>query len=68
MIILIIINEYKAYCKNIVFIPYLKTGINNKLLCFYTQAEFAMFEESGHNLQVEEPPALFALIREFLRK
>jgi hypothetical protein len=30
MIILIIINEYKAYCKNIVFIPYLKTDINNK--------------------------------------
>jgi len=27
-----------------------------------------MFEESGHNPQVEEPSALFALIREFLRK
>jgi len=27
-----------------------------------------MFEESGHNPQVEEPSKLFALIREFLRK
>jgi proline iminopeptidase len=37
-----------------------------KLYC--PQAEFVMFEESGHNPQVEEPTALFALIREFLRK
>jgi len=32
------------------------------------QAEFVMFEKSGHNPQVEEPAALFNLIREFLRK
>jgi len=32
------------------------------------QAEFVMFEKSGHNPQVEEPSKLFALIREFLRK
>jgi proline iminopeptidase len=32
------------------------------------QAEFFMFEHSGHNPQVEEPSALFALIRKFLNK
>ena len=32
------------------------------------QAEFAMFERSGHNPQVEEPAKVFALIREFLLK
>jgi proline iminopeptidase len=32
------------------------------------QVEFVMFEESGHNPQVEEPSKLFALIREFFRK
>lgn len=32
------------------------------------QAEFVIFEESGHNPQVEEPTKLFALIREFLNK
>ena len=32
------------------------------------QAEFVMFEESGHNPQVEEPSKLFTLIREFLNK
>jgi len=32
------------------------------------QAEFVMFEESDHNLQLEELSALFALIREFLNK
>ena len=31
------------------------------------QAEFYMFEESGHNPQVEEPLKLFALIRKFLK-
>ena len=35
-----------------------------KIYC--PQAEFYMFERSGHNPQVEEPSALFALIREFL--
>ena len=40
--------------------------VEYKLYC--PQAEFFMFEESGHNPQVEEPSALFALIREFLRK
>ncbi len=32
------------------------------------QAEFVMFEKSGHNPQVEEPSKEFALIREFLAK
>jgi proline iminopeptidase len=32
------------------------------------QAEFVMFEQSGHNPQVEEPSILFDVIREFLRK
>ena len=32
------------------------------------QAKFVMFEHSGHNPQVEEPVALFALIREFLKE
>ena len=31
MIFLIIINEYKACSKNNAFIPYVETGINNKL-------------------------------------
>ena len=40
--------------------------VQYKMYC--PQAEFVMFEESGHNPQVEEPAAPFALIREFLRK
>ena len=32
------------------------------------QAEFVMFEKSGHNPQVEEPEKEFELIREFLSK
>lgn len=32
------------------------------------QAEFVMFERSGHNPQVEEPEATIKLIRDFLRK
>lgn len=32
------------------------------------QAEFVMFEKSGHNPQVEEPEKEFKLIREFLSK
>jgi proline iminopeptidase len=32
------------------------------------QAKFVMFEKSGHNPQVEEPAAMFKLIREFLAK
>jgi proline iminopeptidase len=32
------------------------------------QAQFVMFERSGHNPQVEEPAKEFALIREFLKK
>jgi len=36
-----------------------------KMYC--PQAKFVMFEQSGHNPQVEEPSALFTLIREFLR-
>jgi len=32
------------------------------------QAQFVMFEKSGHNPQVEEPEKEFAIIREFLEK
>ena len=32
------------------------------------QAQFVMFENSGHNPQIEEPAKEFALIREFLNK
>jgi len=32
------------------------------------QAQFVMFEKSGHNPQVEEPEKTFALIDEFLKK
>jgi proline iminopeptidase len=32
------------------------------------QAEFVMFEKSGHNPQVEEPSKLFKVIRKFLAK
>jgi proline iminopeptidase len=38
--------------------------VEYKIYC--PQAEFVMFEYSGHNPQVEEPSKLFALIREFL--
>jgi proline iminopeptidase len=37
-----------------------------KMYC--PQAEFVMFEESGHNPQVEEHTATIALIRKFLNK
>ena len=40
--------------------------IEYKLYC--PQAEFYMFEKSGHNPQVEEQSELFAVIREFLSK
>jgi len=40
--------------------------VQYKMYC--PQAEFFMFEHSGHNPQVEEQSALFALIREFLSK
>jgi len=40
--------------------------VEYKLYC--PQAEFVMFEESGHNPQVEEPSKLFDLIREFLNQ
>jgi proline iminopeptidase len=32
------------------------------------QAQFVMFERSGHNPQVEEPEKLFPLLDQFLRK
>jgi proline iminopeptidase len=32
------------------------------------QAQFVMFEKSGHNPQVEEPEKEFPIIREFLAK
>jgi proline iminopeptidase len=40
--------------------------VEYKIYC--PQAEFVMFEESGHNPQVEEPTKLFASIRNFLKK
>jgi len=40
--------------------------VEYKIYC--PQAEFVMFEESGHNPQVEEPSKLFEVIREFLRE
>jgi len=54
------------YCGhyNRVAVPWMM--VQYKMYC--PQAEFVMFEESGHNPQVEEPTALFALIREFLSK
>jgi len=47
-----------------VAVPWMQ--VQYKMYC--PQAEFFMFEHSGHNPQVEEPSTLFALIREFLRK
>ncbi len=40
--------------------------VEYKMYC--PQAEFVMFEKSGHNPQVEEPSKLFDVIREFLRR
>lgn len=40
--------------------------VKYKMYC--PQAEFVMFERSGHQPQVEEPEATIALIREFLTK
>ena len=45
-----------------VAVPWME--VQYKMYC--PQAKFFMFEESGHNPQVEEPSKLFALIREFL--
>ena len=39
-----------------------------KYKTYCPQAEYVMFEYSGHNPQVEEPEKEFALIREFLEK
>ncbi len=35
---------------------------------FCPQAQYVMFEKSGHNPQVEEPEKLFPILREFLSK
>jgi len=40
--------------------------VEYKMYC--PQAEFVIFEQSGHNPQVEEPSATIALIRDFLGK
>jgi pimeloyl-ACP methyl ester carboxylesterase len=40
--------------------------VKYKVYC--PQAKFFMFEHSGHSPQVEEPEAIFSLIREFLNK
>lgn len=40
----------------------------DKFKGYCPQAKYVMFEESGHNPQVEEPEELFKLIREFLSK
>ncbi len=45
-----------------VAVPYMMVKFKE----YCPQAEFVMFEKSGHNPQVEEPQALFKLIREFL--
>ncbi len=47
-----------------VAVPYMMVKFKE----YCPQAEFVMFEKSGHNPQVEEPQALFKLIREFLSK
>jgi len=47
-----------------VAVPWME--VQYKMYC--PQAEFFMFEHSGHNPQVEEPSKLFALIRKFLSK
>ena len=39
-----------------------------KYKTYCPQAEFVMFEHSGHNPQVEEPQLLFKIIRDFLKK
>ncbi len=39
-----------------------------KYKAYCPQAQFVMFERSGHNPHVEEPSKAFALIREFLSK
>jgi proline iminopeptidase len=38
-----------------------------KYKTYCSQATFVMFERSGHNPQVEEPEALFGLVKNFLR-
>ncbi len=45
-----------------VAVPYMMVKFKE----YCPQAEFVMFEKSGHNPQVEEPQALFKLIRKFL--
>jgi len=47
-----------------VAVPWME--VQYKMYC--PQAEFFMFEHSGHNPQVEEPSKLFALLREFLKE
>lgn len=47
-----------------VAVPYMMVKFKE----YCPQAEFVMLEKSGHNPQVEEPQALFKLIREFLSK
>jgi proline iminopeptidase len=39
-----------------------------KYKTYCPQATFIMFERSGHNPQVEEPQALFGLMRDFLQR
>jgi len=39
-----------------------------KYMEYCPQAKFIMFENSGHNPQVEEPEELFPLLRDFLKK
>ena len=43
-----------------------KMMVKYKTYC--PQAKFVMFENSGHNPQVEEPSELFQLLRDFLKK
>lgn len=59
MPILIVAGRYDR-----VAVPWMMVKYKN----YCPQATFVMFEHSGHNPQVEEPQALFRLMRSFLKK
>ncbi|MCW8811327.1 MAG: hypothetical protein OQJ93_08115 [Ignavibacteriaceae bacterium] len=50
MIFLIIINEYKACSKNNAFIPYVETGINNKLYAEIKPGKKAISESNTQEI------------------
>jgi proline iminopeptidase len=59
MPILIIAGRYDR-----VAVPWMQVKYKD----YCPQAQFVLFEKSGHNPQVEEPAKEFSLIREFLNK